>query len=206
VITEKKLRYSSIDGTRLAGVLLMPSSAPRAVILLHGINVDKDEWGGFHKHLAEELFRKRIASLRFDFRGHGESGGDSMAVLVVGDILDVRASVREMRRRSEAPISFIATSFAAGPAIFAAAELGNVSHLILIAPVLDYVGTFLEAQTEWARGAFNERSIKRRSAAPERVPPDRPLSLPPGRAPQPGRVSRIAQLLLLWVSRRWRCY
>ncbi|WP_243640334.1 alpha/beta hydrolase [Streptacidiphilus pinicola] len=69
--------FRSLDGTRLSGTLTMTTTtmAPvGGVVLAHGSGVTREE-GGFFTRLAEGLAAAGVASLRFDLRAHGASGG-----------------------------------------------------------------------------------------------------------------------------------
>ena len=77
-----------IDG--LSGIVVQPNvegPAP-AVLMLHGFASQKDEVGDMYKRLAAELGARGIASLRFDFRGWGESAGDMVESTVTGQVED----------------------------------------------------------------------------------------------------------------------
>ncbi len=54
------------------------------IILCHGITVNKEE-GGIFTNLAKKLAKVGFAVFRFDFRGHGESEGDSINLTVTGE-------------------------------------------------------------------------------------------------------------------------
>lgn len=127
---------------------------------MHGITETKDEYGKFYVDLARALNQAGFGTLRFDFRGHGESSGSSSDVSVVGDVLDVEASVRQLPPSAAHHLSFIATSFGAGPAILATASPGiRLTSLTLIAPVLDYRRTFLEPETDWGKEWFSPEAL-----------------------------------------------
>ena len=161
---EKKIQFRTADGYRITG-LLAEISQPRGwVVMLHGITENKDEYGGYYKDLAEALNSRGLGTLRIDFRGHGESSGTSMDISVLGDVLDIEASLDQLSGEGDLPLAFIATSFGAGPAILAAhPRRAYVRCLTLIAPVLDYARTFLAPETPWAEqwfGAKAEKAIK----------------------------------------------
>lgn len=58
------------------------------MILCHGFNADKDY--PLLKILADELETRGIASIRFDFNGHGKSDGDFQDMTIVNEIVDAK--------------------------------------------------------------------------------------------------------------------
>src|SRR5574344_362483 len=54
------------------------------VIICHGFCGNKNE--PLHKALSDSLLSKGIASIRFDFNGHGESDGDFQEMTVLNEI------------------------------------------------------------------------------------------------------------------------
>ncbi|MCA9932503.1 MAG: alpha/beta fold hydrolase [Anaerolineales bacterium] len=86
---------TSSDGVSLSG-WYVPSQNGAAVILLHGFR-------GQRKHMlpiAEMLYRAGYGVLLYDLRGHGESGGDQIA-LGWPDVLDVETAVTYLQSRSD---------------------------------------------------------------------------------------------------------
>ncbi len=156
---EERIRYRTTDGFDLVGLRASPASCKAWVLMMHGITESKNEYGGFYKDLARALNSKGLGTLRFDFRGHGESAGTSMDISVLGDVLDVEATLAQLPAASAGRLAFIGTSFGAGPAILAAhSRRSSIQCLTLIAPVLDYTRTFLEPETEWAREWFGAKA------------------------------------------------
>ena len=78
----------SIDGARgkLSATLQTPDGQAKfpLVILCHGFNADKNY--PLLKILADELETRGIASIRFDFNGHGNSDGDFQDMTIVNEI------------------------------------------------------------------------------------------------------------------------
>lgn len=69
-----EVTFRSLDGLRIAGTLTKaPGASGRAAVLVHGGGVTRSE-GGFFDRLATGLAEQGVPSLRFDLRGHCESG------------------------------------------------------------------------------------------------------------------------------------
>lgn len=157
------IRLHTVDGFDIAAVLTRAD--PRDVVLwMHGITVNKDEYLGFFRDGAQWLASQGITSIRFDFRGHGQSSGSSLDFSIVGQNLDVRAVIDFIQREFSlhVRIHVIGASFGAPPAIFAAARyFDSIESVSLISPVLSYRRTFLEPETEWAKELFSEEQLRR---------------------------------------------
>lgn len=161
MVKEKKVFYCSKDRTNLCGILTNPNKAKGYVILAHGITMDKNEWENLYVDISQELCKKGFGSLRFDFRGHGESEGHQRDITIIGELLDVSASAEKITECWEGGISIVATSFGAGPAIlYACQNEEKIKCVVLLCPVIDYVSTFIRPITPWAKETFNEESFK----------------------------------------------
>lgn len=164
-MTETTLRYPSSDGIILCGIYCQAhadQSVAGSVLLAHGISVDKDE-EGFFTQLAHELACAGYSSLRFDFRGHGESTGKQEEMTVGGEYQDLAASVRHLRSLSHAPLSIIAASFGAASACRLLAERSDIRSAVLLNPVLDLRATFLRPTLPWAKQSFHEAGFEHAS-------------------------------------------
>lgn len=158
---EEPVEFSTADGFKIKGTLLWPESPRRVALLLHGITLSRDEFGSLYRDLAAELATRGIASLRFDFRGHGESAGLTTDISVIGECLDIRAAISFLRGRSPVGAQVVATSFSAGPSIFVALDSSlEIERLALIAPVLNYERTFLCPSTPWGEKWFGSKAIE----------------------------------------------
>lgn len=82
----------TIDGDhgKLDAILQTPDELTKypLVILCHGFNADKEY--PLLKNLADELELRGIASIRFDFNGHGKSDGKFQDMTIVNEIEDAK--------------------------------------------------------------------------------------------------------------------
>lgn len=161
MVSEKKVFYQSNDGKKICGIIAKPQKEKGWILLAHGITMDKNEWGNFYVDIAHRLYKNNFASLRFDFRAHGESEGTQEDITIIGELLDLKASANKIFENWDDGISLLGTSFGAGPSIlFANQYKRRVKCLVLLCPVLDYTTTFLKPITPWARETFNKKGFK----------------------------------------------
>jgi pimeloyl-ACP methyl ester carboxylesterase len=112
------------DSLRIAGILRMPDEPATgrhpAVLLLHGFGSNKSaEW---IKLTAALLSSWGYASLRFDFRGCGESEGPPARVICLEQVADTRSAYGYMAARADIDPERIAVfghSFGAAVAVYA---------------------------------------------------------------------------------------
>jgi pimeloyl-ACP methyl ester carboxylesterase len=158
----EKRTLKTVDGFSISAVHTVSKGARGVVLWLHGITVDKNEYLGFFEDGAEYLAEKGVDSFRFDFRGHGQSGGSSLDFSIAGQMLDLEAALDYLicyYQKPKLKIHVVGCSFGAPPAIFMAIRRNIFGKLILIAPVLSYKRTFLEPETQWAKEIFNEKTL-----------------------------------------------
>jgi alpha-beta hydrolase superfamily lysophospholipase len=159
VPASKKILYESLDGTRLSATWQNAVEPSRGVVVLaHGITATREEDGVFTK-LAEVLAQNGLHSLRFDFRGHGASGGAQEEMTLTGELKDLTASVNYARSCSSLPLGIVAASFGAASACCYSEASSDVRCLVLWNPVLDLRKTFLEPELPWAQQSFNPQGF-----------------------------------------------
>jgi dipeptidyl aminopeptidase/acylaminoacyl peptidase len=92
--TEHPVAITS-HGQAMWGMFHKPAVAgPRpAVLLLHGFTSSRIESHRFYVHLARALAARGLASLRFDFRGSGDSEGEFQDMTVQGELDDAKAAL-----------------------------------------------------------------------------------------------------------------
>jgi len=161
--TERHVNFTAPDGAKINGILTLPSGkAKYAVVLLHGITTQKNEYADFFRQFADLLAQHDICSLRIDFRGHGDSTISSRQFSVSSQVLDTLTAAKWLSKTMKlTPVHLIGCSFGSPPAIFASL-LNNslIGRLFLVCPVLDYDATFLNPKTEWAKSLFNPKTLK----------------------------------------------
>ncbi|MFH1753866.1 MAG: alpha/beta fold hydrolase [Candidatus Omnitrophota bacterium] len=157
---QRQVRFKSGDGISLCGILTVPDKRPKgAAIMTHGITAEKNECG-FYIKLAELFAENGLASLRFDFRGHGESSGKLCEMTIKGEIGDIEAAASFLKTQGHGNFAIIGTSFGGGSAVLYAKKYPNkVSSMVLIYPVLDYKKTFLDPKTQWAEKWFTPQAL-----------------------------------------------
>lgn len=90
------------DGIKLAAVLDSPTDRPfDLVIMMHGFtsNLGYSANSLFYQ-IAAKLNQKGLATLRFDFNGHGKSEGDLDQMTVWNEIADAKAVLNYARHLS----------------------------------------------------------------------------------------------------------
>lgn len=162
--TEDRVSIRTPDAFTLAGQLREVEDAEKVAVLCHGINSNKQEYLDVFPKLAERLAAVGISSLRFDFRGHGDSSGEAVDFNITGQMIDLKAVIAWIRSRyggrREPDLAYVGVSFGGPPGIFLSGSGKTFSSISLIAPVLSYSQTFLSPRTEWARASFNEKSLE----------------------------------------------
>lgn len=108
--SDERVEIGARDGVRLAGTLTRPAgsqAAPAALLLNGSGRLDRDsnmpgQFLNVAPALASALAERGIASLRFDKRGVGESGGEYLPAgfeLETSDAADALAELRRTRGR-----------------------------------------------------------------------------------------------------------
>jgi uncharacterized protein len=143
--------FRSLDGIRLRGSLVVPSDlSSNATVLVHGGGVTRHE-AGFFTRLASALAEAGIPSLRFDFRGHGESEGRQEDLTMSGVLNDIRSASEHVRAKTGGHrINLIGASFGGGiSAYYASRYPDQVERLVLFNPLLNYKKRFIDDKPYW---------------------------------------------------------
>lgn len=150
------------------------------VIISHGITADKEE-GGLYTEFAEQLLAPAFDSIRFDFRGHGESAIPSQQLTITGTLLDLMAVVRWARSQGYRKLFHLASSFGGSISLLAFARF-NFSDFAAVTfwnPVTNYNNTFIEPKVGWAKTFFNQKEPDELAYRPSTLIPPKNFTLSP---------------------------
>lgn len=133
--------WVSIDnnGTQILGVLHRPMTEnPPVVLVLHGFASSKHGSNRCYVTLAEQLAQAGIATLRFDFRGSGDSEGSLDKASfedLISDAVAMAEYVSSVDGVDEGRIGFFGASLGGAIAVQASAQSQAAKALALWAPV-----------------------------------------------------------------------
>lgn len=143
----------AVPGGPVVGTLELPEAEgpATAVLLLHGFTGSRDELGvagtneGVFSRTARSLAENGMASLRIDFRGSGESGGEWRDTTFSGQIADAVAALDWLRGQPEVdPERTAALGWSQGGLVAAhlAAERTDLAAVVLWAPAQNPLWNF----------------------------------------------------------------
>ncbi len=131
-ILEKNIAFGN-NGINLIGKMFMPVSASKhnrvpGAVLCHGYGSDQ----AIFEHSARELAEEGIATLTFDFRGHGSSEGE-LDGSIVDDVMDAWDYLHDQPEVDHKRMGLIGHSMGAFSAILAAGKLKKAKVLVTLA-------------------------------------------------------------------------
>jgi alpha-beta hydrolase superfamily lysophospholipase len=153
----------TFDGLHLAGTLVRPdTSVERAVVLVHGGGVTREE-GGFFTRLAAGFGEAGVGSLRYDLRGHGESEGRQEENTLTAHLNDIRVALAHVRQQTGARrVSLIGASFGGGlTAYYAAKRSADLTRLVLLNPQLNYKNRYVDQKPYWSNDFLDDEAARR---------------------------------------------
>jgi hypothetical protein len=141
MIREDPVTITVADGVRLEATLALPEDRAGGVVIAHPHPL----YGGDMDNpvvvrVAEVCGERRLATLRFNFRGVGRSTGGHDDGR--GEQTDVQAALDHLASvlGGAAPIALAGYSFGASMAAAVAARRGDLAGLLLVAPPLAVAG------------------------------------------------------------------
>jgi uncharacterized OsmC-like protein/alpha/beta superfamily hydrolase len=130
---QQKIVFPNADGNSLAALLDLPEDeTPIAFALFaHCFTCTKNIIAA--ANIARALSRQRIAVLRFDFTGLGESMGEFAETTFSSQISDLVAAARFLEENYEAPKILIGHSLGGTAVLHAAARISSTKAVVTIA-------------------------------------------------------------------------
>jgi esterase/lipase len=137
---EKLVIFKNEKGEKLLGILTFPEGKGKfpAVIMVHGFAKTKSERK--FVELARELAKNKIASLRFDFSGCGDSEGKFEEMRISKQVEELNAAYQRLIKEKEINknrIGIFAHSLGTVVACVFQMKYKKVKTLILAAPALN---------------------------------------------------------------------
>ncbi|MBP3708042.1 MAG: alpha/beta fold hydrolase [Clostridia bacterium] len=134
---EEKIFYDSDNNIKLCGIV-NKASADNIVVMCHGIRGNKEECGSF-TYLAEKLQQEGYSSFRFDFNGHGESGGEDFEITISREISDLKNTINMLKEKGYRDFILLGGSFGASiVSLFPYNEFDCIKGIILWYGALNY--------------------------------------------------------------------
>ncbi len=140
---KRKIFFPNSEGHKLCGILSDPSGDKRRplIVLCHGFTTSKD--GRTYVRLEEILNQKIFSTFRFDFFGHGESGGKFADITISEAVDDVQNAIRFVKDSGYERIGLVGSSFGGFASILTAGKSDDLFVLALKSPVSDYLGLLI---------------------------------------------------------------
>ena len=126
-----RVTFNNKQNFPLAGILDLPASPRSFAIYAHCFTCSKDIPAAYH--ICKTLARNRIATLRFDFTGLADSGGDFTDTTFSTNIDDIVAASDFLQSTYQAPELLLGHSLGGTAAIAAAAQLNHINAVAAIA-------------------------------------------------------------------------
>jgi len=129
----KKVTFPNSRGEQLAARLELPDDEqPLAyAIFAHCFTCSKDQKAAVQ--IARALSSRRIAVLRFDFTGLGESEGEFAATTFSSEVSDLVAAARFLEQEYQAPSLLIGHSLGGTAVLAAAVKIATTTAVVTIA-------------------------------------------------------------------------
>ncbi len=130
-IASEAYSFASASGARLAGRLDRPAGPPVAhALFAHCFTCSKESIAA--TRVAQGLAERGIATLRFDFTGLGDSGGDFADTTFASNVADLVKATASLREAGMAPNLLIGHSLGGAAVIAAAPHVAEAVGVVTI--------------------------------------------------------------------------
>jgi uncharacterized protein len=158
---------SQVESLRANGIYAveqLPDNDSPVILLAHGINSDHTEdrsaqKPGLFDLMVDAAAQAGIGTVRFDFRGHGESAPVDGFVSIRSEVEDLKIVLNDARARGRQVFGVASASFGACATCAVLEEAPYLKSVVLLNPVLSPLGTFLDPGSEWARASINDAGL-----------------------------------------------
>jgi len=149
------MKIKTEDNFTLDAIYNEVERSNKGVILAHGMTVSKEDEGIFVR-AETKLNEAGFNTIRFDFRAHGSSEGDSVKDFTVsGELKDLKAVFNFFEEEGINQIGLAGASFGGSiSALYSGKYPNKVDVLFLANPVLSYKKCFLSPTTSWGQENF----------------------------------------------------
>ena len=154
-----------VRNQQIVGMLHLPAGRGRfpTALLLHGFTGTKVEAHRLFVKLSRALARNGIASLRFDYRGSGDSAGEFEQMSIRSEIADSLEAIKFLARHkriNSRRLALIGLSMGGAVAAHVVARARHrVKTLVLLAPVAEGTGILDDLSTPEAVSSLAETGI-----------------------------------------------
>ena len=136
-LPEEPLTFTDAAGHRISALFTEPSThTDQAVVLCHGFLSSKNS--STNKALTRNLVEEGIATLRFDFFGHGESEGPFEQLTTSLAVGQAMAALDWLKTKGYSRLGLMGSSFGGLVSILTAAQRQDLRCLALKCPVVDF--------------------------------------------------------------------
>ncbi|WP_129124705.1 bifunctional alpha/beta hydrolase/OsmC family protein [Geomonas oryzae] len=129
----KKVTFTNSSGFELAARLELPEGEPPVAyaIFAHCFTCSKNIKAAVN--ISRSMSSRRIAVLRFDFTGLGESEGDFSSTTFTTQVSDLVAAARFLESEYQAPSLLVGHSLGGAAVLVAASEIPSAAAVVTIA-------------------------------------------------------------------------
>ncbi|KYG71960.1 alpha/beta hydrolase [Roseivirga echinicomitans] len=130
------------------------------LIMAHGITVNKDE-NGFFVELEKKYNAEDFSTIRFDFRGHGDSPIKDIDCTITGMIEDLYTVINYAKNKYK-KVNLLATSFGCSISLLLLKHFkkNKLNKIVFVNPVISYKTTFTDTDLPWGNSFFPQKGIE----------------------------------------------
>lgn len=156
---ENRIVFKNSKGDKLVGILSDGGNKDFVLVMAHGFSSNKNTTN-FVK-LSQMLGGKSLSTFRFDFWGHGESGGKFDEITISEAVDDILQAIKYVKGLGYKKVGLLGSSFGGISSTMAASKSNDLVFLVLKSPVSDYWelerGRYTQEQLEeWKNKGYRE--------------------------------------------------